>query len=77
MHGPQELAWATRLELELPNMRAALSGLLEQENADRALELLRLLWPLWLRRGYFREGTGWCRRASVRDPDGVWPREGY
>ena len=61
------LDWA---ELEIDNLRAALGWALEsdssgiplQERAGRALEMMLHVWPLWLARGYSKEGYEWMEQ---------------
>ena len=58
------LDWA---EMEIDNLRAALGWALEsdssgtpsQERTGRGLEMMLHVWPLWLGRGYSKEGAEW------------------
>ena len=59
LSGPRQLAWFDRLEAEHPNMRAALTFLLEREDAERGVRLALALSWFWSSRGYLREGFGW------------------
>ena len=60
-------------EAEIDNLRAALawsleresSGLPSEERAGKGLELMLHIWPLWLFRGYFSEGSEWMNRFLV------------
>ena len=54
-------------EIELDNLRAALaSGLRDEPRA--ALRTAVALWPLWMRRGYFTEGSRLLEAALAADP---------
>src|SRR5213075_290650 len=54
-------------ELELDNLRAALaSGL--RDDPRCALRTAVALWPLWMRRGYFTEGSRLLDAALAADP---------
>ncbi len=61
-------AWHDRLELELPNLRLAVSSAL----ADAPDDAIRLAGDLglyaWLR-GHLAEGRSWCERALAACPD--------
>ena len=61
-------AWHDRLELELPNLRLAVSSAL----ADVPADAIRLAGDLglyaWLR-GHLAEGRSWCERALAAHPD--------
>ena len=61
------LDWA---EMEIDNLRAALGWSLESDSGDsssqertgQALEMMLHIWPLWLSRGYSKEGYEWLRK---------------
>jgi tetratricopeptide (TPR) repeat protein len=53
--GPDQDAWLERLELEHPNLRAALDWLLENDGRG-AVVLAGSLWRFWLTRGHLQEG---------------------
>lgn len=61
------LDWA---EMEIDNLRAALGWALEsdsggapaQERTGQALEMMLHIWPLWLSRGYSKEGYEWLHQ---------------
>lgn len=59
-----------RAEVEIDNLRAALTWALEieadgspsEERTGRAMELMTHVWPLWLFRGYLSEGNEWIQQ---------------
>jgi predicted ATPase/class 3 adenylate cyclase len=65
--GPEETAWLERLDLEHGNMRAALSWMLDSEEAELGLRLSGALWQFWDMRGYYGEGRRWLEEALAKD----------
>jgi len=65
--GPEEAAWLERLDLEHDNMRAALSWMLESEEAGAGLRLSGALWRFWWMRGHYSEGRRWLEEALAKD----------
>jgi predicted ATPase/class 3 adenylate cyclase len=65
--GPEETAWLERLDLEHDNMRAALSWMLESEDAEPGLRLSGALWRFWWMRGHYSEGRRWLEEALAKD----------
>jgi predicted ATPase/DNA-binding CsgD family transcriptional regulator len=61
--GPDQRAWLDRLEVELPNLRAALGRLVDDGRHADALELACALERLWLVRGHIGEGRRWIEEA--------------
>jgi predicted ATPase/DNA-binding SARP family transcriptional activator/DNA-binding CsgD family transcriptional regulator len=59
----EDKAWFDRLKKEHNNMRAALSWMLEHEEAQLALRLSGALRWFWRARGYYGEGRRWLERA--------------
>jgi predicted ATPase/transcriptional regulator with XRE-family HTH domain len=59
----EQQTWWSRLEAELPNIRAALNWFEETGDAERAQRLAGVLTPFNWMRGYLREGQDWLRRA--------------
>ncbi|MGH2925505.1 MAG: AfsR/SARP family transcriptional regulator [Solirubrobacterales bacterium] len=55
-----------RAEIDLDNLRAALASGLSDDPRD-ALRIAVALWPLWMRRGYFAEGSRWLDAALAAD----------
>ena len=56
-----------RAEVELDNLRAALASALRNDPRC-ALRIAVALWPLWMRRGYFSEGSRLLEAALAADP---------
>ncbi|HUG60929.1 MAG TPA: helix-turn-helix domain-containing protein, partial [Methylomirabilota bacterium] len=59
LYGPDQVAWLDRLEVELPNLRAALGWLHERGRAEDGLRLATAPGRFWWRRGYLSEGRSW------------------
>jgi len=57
-----EAAWFNRLEMDYPNVRAALQWYYETGNWNQGLGLGNRLRLLWLFRGYLTEGTEWLEK---------------
>jgi non-specific serine/threonine protein kinase len=59
-----QAAWLTRLELELPNLRAALEWSLDnRDHPNIALEMASRATWFWMKRGHLAEGDQWLTRA--------------
>jgi predicted ATPase/DNA-binding CsgD family transcriptional regulator len=56
-----------QLEAEHPNLRAALTWLLERGETTNALHLVGLLAEFWMRHGHWVEGAAWLERALAAD----------
>jgi predicted ATPase len=56
-----------RFERELPNFRAALAGLLEDNRGEGALRLGAALWRFWLNRTQYRDAAYWLENVPVDD----------
>lgn len=67
--GQQELR---RLEVEHPNLRAALTWLDRRRDRDRLLRLATALGRFWFLHGHFDEGRSWLERA-LSEPQDVAP----
>ena len=63
--GEQELS---RLEIEHPNMRAALHWLHQRGDSDRLLRLATALGGFWFEHNHYREGREWLERALGNSP---------
>jgi len=70
LHGPDQVGWLDRLEIEHDNLRAGLEwSVTGKTSIDDALRLACALWPFWNRRNHFREGRQWVERALAANPD--------
>lgn len=75
LRSARQVEWLARLDLELDNLRAALSWSLTAEKADSALRLVAALGHYWEMRSDLVEGSRWCEaaltvasgRADLRD----------
>ncbi len=63
LSGPQQAEWFTRLEAEHDNLRAALRWSLQNDGAETALRMERVLWRFWEVRGHVSEGLQWIEEA--------------
>jgi DNA-binding CsgD family transcriptional regulator/tetratricopeptide (TPR) repeat protein len=68
IRGREQRAWLDRLELELPNLRAALRCLLDDRRAEEALALASSLDRFWYVRGHPAEGVRWLEQALSAAP---------
>ena len=59
IEGPRQMAWLERLEMEHDDLRAALTWLAREGEAERGLRLAAALGRFWYQRGYFTEGRSW------------------
>jgi predicted ATPase/class 3 adenylate cyclase len=57
-----------RFERELPSLRAALAGLVEDGRSEEALRLGAALWRFWLNRAQYHDAAEWLQHAPVDDP---------
>jgi predicted ATPase/DNA-binding CsgD family transcriptional regulator len=67
LRGPDQRAWLDRLEVELPNLRAALRRLIDVGRHADALRLACSLDRLWSVRGHI-EGRRWIEEAVAGGP---------
>ncbi len=67
MSGTEAAANLARLELELPNMRAALSRAYEDKQFDAALRLATAMYSFWGYRGRLSEGQAWLPKILEHD----------
>jgi non-specific serine/threonine protein kinase len=68
LESAQERRWLSRVERELPNVRAALGRLRDRGDLNEGLRLAAALGPFWLNAGYVVEGRRWIEEflhASV------------
>jgi predicted ATPase/DNA-binding SARP family transcriptional activator len=79
LHGPQQLAWLDRLEVEHDNLRSALEWALRraqdggQVRPEAALRLAGSLGLFWDLRGHFKEGRQWLEQALALQPSPAGP----
>jgi predicted ATPase/class 3 adenylate cyclase len=73
--GPGGPAWFDRLNLELDNFRAALDHFVATGDAESGQRLAGKLWPFWLQRGYWTEGSQFLTRV-LSMPGGEAPTIG-
>lgn len=59
LEGNQAQEWLQLLEIEIPNIRAALEWSKTNQQAEIGVTLLAHLWRFWLMRGYLNEGRQW------------------
>jgi predicted ATPase/DNA-binding CsgD family transcriptional regulator len=69
---PAERLWLERIERELPNLRSALTLLLERADTPRGVRLAEAIGPLWANRGPMAEGRRWF--SAFLDLDQREPR---
>ena len=62
IHGPDQVAWADRLEKELPNIRIALDWCVSEQRTESALLLLDALTWAWFLRDHIQEFRTWFSR---------------
>ena len=63
LRGAQQDLWRGRLQREQENLRTALGFLVEQREAELAVQLSGALWLFWYMQGFFREGRNFLERA--------------
>ena len=68
-HGPHQVGWLDRLEVEQGNLRSSLRYALHAD-AELALRLGAALWEFWWMRDHTAEGQRWLR-AALQNPV-VW-----
>jgi predicted ATPase/class 3 adenylate cyclase len=66
LRGVEQKRWIERLELEMDNLRAALSW---GAGTGDGLALAGDLWRFWFLRGHFAEGSDWLAAALSQNPD--------
>jgi predicted ATPase/DNA-binding SARP family transcriptional activator len=61
--GTRQQAWFIQLDIEHPNLRAALDYLLAEGDGEGSLRLATALFYFWDARGYMSEGRQWLSKA--------------
>jgi predicted ATPase/class 3 adenylate cyclase len=59
LKGADQAIWLELLETEHDNLRAALDWLIQQKEAEQAVQLAGFLWRFWWIRGHLTEGRRW------------------
>jgi tetratricopeptide (TPR) repeat protein len=68
LFGPEQVDWLNQLEVELDNLRTALS-VAQKIDVEVGLRLSTALWKFWEARGYSREGEAWIAQMLARAGD--------
>jgi predicted ATPase/class 3 adenylate cyclase len=71
VHGGDEAAWLTRLDLEDGNVGAALEWTLHQGQTEEAVAMVFGLMGWLIARGRSRDAHGWATRIMSREPAGA------
>ncbi len=71
-NGGDQTGWLARLERDYENLRAALSWLSEQHEAELSLRLSGALYWFWTVRAFYKEGYSWVEKA-LANREGVAP----
>ena len=69
LRAADRVAWLARVDLELPNLLAALSWALEARFTDEALELVGHLGDYWWQTGRSHEGLRWADAVVAQSSD--------
>jgi tetratricopeptide (TPR) repeat protein len=64
----QQARWRARLEVEYPNLRAALDWLVTTGEPELTLQLSAALCNFWGQRYYYAEGRQWLAAVRAQDP---------
>jgi predicted ATPase len=67
--GPRQIEWLDRTQLELDNIRSALSWAIQSGQSVLGLTLVEALEPFWYRRLRLREGLRWLEQLLELTPD--------
>ncbi len=59
LHGAEQLVWLHRMEMEMPNIRVALTRALATGRTDAAAQLAIALCSFWIIHNHFSEGRHW------------------
>jgi predicted ATPase len=65
--GAEQAEWIERLEVELDNLRGALSWALGQGRAELGLQMGADLWRFWIMRARYSEGRKWLEAALAAE----------
>jgi non-specific serine/threonine protein kinase len=78
--GPSQLNWVKRLEHEHPNLRAALTWAVAQNQQEIALRLSNAIWRFWVLHNHLSEGRRWFEQALALGPvqaNAIWAQAFY
>jgi predicted ATPase/class 3 adenylate cyclase len=67
-----QVEWLDRLDVEHPNVRAALRWAIDAGDVARAQEAAGAIWRFWQQRGHLAEGRGWLEEVLTM-PEGRAP----
>lgn len=70
LNGPEQVAWLTQIEMELDNLRKALSWSISCKQVEIASRLACVLAVFWRRRGLYSEGRDWLEKVLRQTPPG-------
>lgn len=73
IHGPGQVEWLERLEIEHGNLRAALGWCLSKKDTESALRLLTALGWTWNMQNYFSEMISWFNRIRALPNTTAYP----
>lgn len=63
LYGHDQAAWLAQIEMELDNLRKALTYSLATDQVETAARMINVLTIFWRRRGYYSEGRGWLEKV--------------
>jgi predicted ATPase/DNA-binding CsgD family transcriptional regulator len=70
LHGAEHALWLDRLEMEMPNMRVALTRALNEKHLDAAARLADTLLRFWITHNHFSEGRYWFDTLLTVESEG-------
>jgi non-specific serine/threonine protein kinase len=70
LRGPDQIAWLDRLEVELPNLRAAMEWLRDAGDPAGGMRLAAALWTFWVVHDHVPEGRRWLETFLAAEPAG-------
>jgi predicted ATPase/class 3 adenylate cyclase len=73
IHGPGQVDWLERLEIEHGNLRAALGWCLSKKDTESALRLLTALGWAWNMQNYYSEMISWFNRIRALPNTTAYP----
>ena len=73
LYGPDQAVWLTGMELDVDNLRAALSWSLAEGLVEMAARMACALGIFWRRRGQYSEGRRWLEQVLTHTQGGCLP----